>query len=136
MLLTACNFWLLSIQIFFGIFYDILKIMKYTLCVCEQSRRIFKENTLFFKTVGPRILLQIYLFLSEIMHERGVIFSLTLLPPGSNLKPFENFVYHDIKRKSRFTEWKIPCECNLSNYNQNAKWLFIKPKKSRICWIF
>ena len=34
------------------------------------------------EVLGLTILLQIYPFLSEIMDERGVIFSLTLHPPG------------------------------------------------------
>ena len=41
-----------------------------------------KKITPYFEILGPMILLQIYPFLSEIMDERGVIFSLTLQPPG------------------------------------------------------
>ena len=37
----------------------------------------------YFEILGTTILLQIYPFLSEIMDERGVIFSLMLHPPGS-----------------------------------------------------
>ena len=37
----------------------------------------------YFEILGPTILRQIYPFLSEIMDERGVIFSLTLHPPGN-----------------------------------------------------
>ena len=56
--------------------------MKQTLF--EETRIIFWENTPFFEILGPRILPQIYPFLSEIMDERGVMFSLTLHPPGPN----------------------------------------------------
>ena len=61
-------------------FHNIPKIMKQTLF--EETRIIFWENTPFFEILGPRILPQIYPFLSEIMDERGVMFSLTLHPPG------------------------------------------------------
>ena len=44
-----------------------------------------EKSNPYFVILGPRILFQIYPFLSEIMDERGVIFSLTLHPPGSRV---------------------------------------------------
>ena len=44
-----------------------------------------EKSNPYFEILGPRILFQIYPFLSEIMDERGVIFSLTLHPPGKTL---------------------------------------------------
>ena len=61
-----------SIKMFFwDIYYIILKTTKSTLF--EESRRCFTEITPFVENLGPRILLQIYPFLSEIMDERGVV---------------------------------------------------------------
>ena len=70
--------------------------MKYPLF--EESRRCFKEITPFVEILGPRILLQIYPLFSEFMDERGVIFSLTLHPPGAvsdTVSDMINPVYHD-----------------------------------------
>ena len=43
---------------------------------------VLKRNTPYSEILGPRILLQIYPFLSAIVDEGGVISSLTLHPPG------------------------------------------------------
>ena len=45
---------------------------------------VLKKNTPYSEIQGPRILLQIYPFLSEIVDEGGVISSLTLHPPGGS----------------------------------------------------
>ena len=43
---------------------------------------VLNKNTPYSEIQGPRILLQIYPFFSEIVDEGGVISSLTLHPPG------------------------------------------------------
>ena len=47
---------------------------------------VLKKNTPYSEIQGPRILLQIYPFLSELVDEGGVISSLTLHTPGVSVK--------------------------------------------------
>ena len=54
----------------------------------------------YFEILGPTILRQIYPFLSEIMDERGVIFSLRLHPPpGEKGKKYDTTLIHDFAEK-------------------------------------
>ena len=86
-----------------------------------------KKNAPFSQILGPRILLQIYPLVNDIMDKRGVIFSLALHPPGVSAAPdtgkrgrFCNTIValvHTFKAINEWTQKKFSQPVNQNKYS-------------------